>query len=285
MKQWISPIPKDVHLIWIGGDPPDYFKYFLKSFEKNMKEFTIKVWGNNDLNKKNFPKTFQYIQKAKKLQGKQVYNEEGRKLYNENMSPLTYNKWAQITDLMRLEIIYNHGGFYFDTTFEILKSMYNLFNKKKYKFIGCNEVPRFKDHYILSNSFFGATKGNVILKRLLQKDSLNSIDFYDLAVDFQTGPGFLRGGIKLSDNYKILPTHYMYPFVEEYAPGMDPPYRKSSKNKCHKKSLKKKRKSYRRLKNKKGFLQFPCKKYPKSYALKHWQLGKSWLIVNHYTSS
>ena len=32
-----------------------------------------------------------------------------------------------------------HGGYYFDTTFEILKPMYKLLNKN-YKFVGCNEV-------------------------------------------------------------------------------------------------------------------------------------------------
>ena len=49
-----------------------------------------------------------------------------------------------MTDLMRLEIIYNEGGFYFDTTFEILKPLYNLLNRKE-RFVGCNEIPRFKD--------------------------------------------------------------------------------------------------------------------------------------------
>ena len=32
MKDWISPIPRKVHLIWIGNlDLPDYFKLFLKN--------------------------------------------------------------------------------------------------------------------------------------------------------------------------------------------------------------------------------------------------------------
>ena len=38
-------------------------------------------------------------------------------------------------------------------------------------------------------------------------------------------------------------------FVEEYSPGQDPPYRKSSKNKCH--SKKKTKKTNKRLKSKK----------------------------------
>mgnify|MGYP001375456269 CR=1 FL=1 len=194
--------------------------------------------------------------------------------------PLTHSKFAQMTDLMRLEIIYNHGGFYFDTTFEILKPLYHLLNNK-YKFVGCNEVPRFKDHDALSNSFFGAIQGSVILKRLLTKGSLNTIDFDWYFVAFETGPYYLRSAIRLSDNYKIFPSYYFYPFVEPFDTYNDPPYRKSSKNKCHKEKIKhlqtKKKKRYKKLQSNKGYIIYPCKNYPKSYALKHWQLGKSWL--------
>ncbi len=278
MKQWISPIPKKVHLIWIGtSDPPDYYtKYFSKSFEKYMPEFEIRLWRNEDLNKKNFPLTWKYIQKAKKMHGKQMYDEDGHVLYDKECNnKLKHNRWAQITDLMRLEIIYRHGGFYFDTTFEILKPMYNLFNQKK-KFVGCNEIPRFKRESALSNSFFGAVPKSVILKRLLSKEYLNSIDFNDPEISHVTGPGYLRQGIRLNDSYLIYPAHYFYPFVEPFDPfTKHPPYRKSGKNKCH---SKKKTKKKKRLKNKKGFIDYPCKKYPKSYALKHWQLGKSWLL-------
>ena len=59
MKDWISPIPQNVHLIWIGdNDYPDYFKLFLNTFYQNFEGFNIKVWGNKDLNRKNFPITF-----------------------------------------------------------------------------------------------------------------------------------------------------------------------------------------------------------------------------------
>ena len=56
---------------------------------------------------------------------------DGNKTFDVNMKPLTYSKWAQITDLMTLEIVFRNGGYYFDTTFEILKPMYNLLNKNK----------------------------------------------------------------------------------------------------------------------------------------------------------
>jgi len=278
MKEWISPIPRKVHLIWIGGEPPDYFKLFLGTFQEHFSEFEIKVWGNKELTRKNFPKTIDFIRKAKKLQGKQMIDDYGEKMYNFKLEPLTYSKWAQITDLMRLEIVYNHGGYYFDTTFEILKPMYQLLNRKE-KFVGCNEYPRFKNADILSNSFFGAIKHSPILHKLLSLRNLNKINFHTMAVDFESGPGYLRRGITTNDNVHIFPSKLFYPFVEEYSPGLDPPYRKSSKNKCHGK--KKTKKKTKRLK-KKGMIEFPCKQYPNSYALKHWQLGKTWLITEYF---
>jgi len=283
MKEWISPIPLKVHLIWIGNlDPPDYLKFFMKSFEKNMPEFDIKLWRTKDLTKKNFPLTYEYIKKAKKYNGKPMREDDdlgGHILRDKNMKPYTHSKWAQITDLMRLEIVYRNGGFYFDTTFEILRPMYNLLNKKV-KFVGCNEVPRFKNVSFLSNSFFGAIENSPILKRLLSKSKLNKIRFDSMYVDNETGPAYLRSGIKLTDDFHIYKTTYFYPFVEEYDPGVNPPYRKAEKNKCH--SKKKTKKKNKRIKNKKGFIEYPCKKYPKSYALKHWQLGKSWSVPSIY---
>ena len=58
MKQWVSPIPKKFHFIWIGGDQPDYFKKFLRTFKEKCPEFEIKIWGNKNLNKKYFPITY-----------------------------------------------------------------------------------------------------------------------------------------------------------------------------------------------------------------------------------
>jgi len=276
MKQWISPIPQTIHFIWLGSDPPDYFKkYFLKSFIQNMETFDIRLWSDKDINKKKFPKTYSYIMKSKKMHGKNMFDDKGHQMFNKNKEPLKYSKWAQITDLMRLEIIYNYGGFYFDVNFEILKPLYNLLNNK-YTFVGCNEIPRFKNIDFLSNSFFGATKNNIILRRLLSKNNLNQINFHSFDVADETGPGYLRSGIYLSDNYKIFPTLFFYPFIEPFYKSLDPPYRKSSKNKCHRSKKTKKTKKFKRLNNKKGYLLTPCSKYPKSYAIKHWNLGGSW---------
>jgi len=283
--KWISPIPKQVHLIWIGtAKVPDYFtKYFHKSFDENMSEFSLKLWTTKDLTKKNFPKTYSYIQKAKKTHNQPVFEYDDGDEYiilDKTNKQMLHNKWAQITDLMRLEIIYNHGGYYFDINFEILPTrrkhtLYNLLGSIKKRFVGCHEIKWSVDEPYVSNSFFGATKGNPILKRLLTKSYLDTIDFGSIQIANETGPGYLREGIYPKDNYHIFPSNYFYPFIED--PGFEGsgPGRQVRPNKCHKKKTK--NKSYKRLQKKKGFIEFPCKKYPRSYALKHWQLGKSWL--------
>jgi len=284
--KWKSPIPKHIHFIWIGTSKiPDYFtKYFLKSFKENMPDFTFRIWTNKDLTKKNFPKTYAYIQQAKKLHNQPAfeYSDDGEELIiiDKDDKQVLYNKWAQMTDLMRVEIIHNLGGYYFDINFEILPprrkhTLYHLLNSTKKKFVGCNETKWCLDVPHLSNSFFGSTKGNPILKRLLTKSYLNSIDFESIQVANETGPGYLREGIYPKDSYHIFPSYYFYPFIED--PGFENcgPGRQIKPNKCHKRKTKKK--SYKKLQKKKGFIEFPCKKYPRSYALKHWQLGKSWL--------
>lgn len=303
MKKWISPIERNFHFIWIGDkEKPDFFKLFLDGFKKKCPEFKIKVWSNKDLTKKNFPKTYSYIQKVKSMHGKKIRSDSlDLTDYNTKGEPRYYNKWAQITDLMRLEIVYNRGGYYFDTTFECLKPLFDLFNIPKKKFIGCNESP--KDSSYLSNAFFGAKKGSIILKRLLSKKSLDNIDYSWWKVNQTTGPYYLRSGIRSKDNYHLFPSNYFYPFVEFETKG-----RTISKNKCHfqtkkqaisqnkrktkrnKKRSKSRSKSRRsksiqsktiskiyKLKNKKGYLCYPCNQYPESFAVKHWTLGKTWI--------
>ena len=277
MKKWNSPIPRKIHFIWIGDKQPDYFKLFLKGFHKLNPEFKIRVWGNKELNKKHFPITFPYIQKCKKMQGKKIKEwSSAPTMFNTNDEVYSYSKWAQITDLMRLEIIYREGGYYFDTTFQCVKPLYPLLNCKG-SFVGCNEVSQFSKVNFLSNSFFGSTKGNIILKRLLSVSRLNKIDFRSTNVAQESGPVYLRSGIQKKDDFIILPTNSLYPYIESWN-GKNPPYRKASTDKCY---SKKKTKGKIKLKNK-GYLEIPCKKYPNSYAIKHWVLGKSWLIDHYY---
>ena len=271
----ISPIPKHLHFIWLGPTHPPYLKKFKKTFQKYAPGYSIKLWTDKDITKHHFPITYPYIQNIRTFQGKPIKEWTDQKtMYKSDDTPYTYSKWAMISDLMRYEIISIHGGYYFDANMMLFKDITQLFNRPE-TFIGCNELgTNLKNSPILSNSFFGAIPNSPILKRLLTKSFLNSMDLRSLDVDFVTGPGALRNALHLNDNYYILPPKTFYPYILPWtADGNDHPLRRSTKPKCSGTKRTKKRS----LKMKEGvWLELPCHKYKGSYGIKIWESGGSW---------
>ena len=272
----ISPIPKKIHFIWLGPKVPSYLRKFMKSFETYAPGFTLRLWSDKDITKQNFPKTYDTIQKVKQYQGEKIKEYTSQKtMFKTNRTPYTYSKYAQISDLMRYEIVFTEGGYYFDANMFLLKDITKLLDRKE-KFVGCNEFgTNLKKSEILSNSFFGAVPNSVILGRLISDKFLKKIDLKTLDVDFETGPGALRSVLRLkSDNYHILPAKIFYPYILPWTPdGGDHPLRKSRDPKCTGPTKTKKR----TLKMKKNlWLEYPCNQYKGSYGIKIWESGGSW---------
>lgn len=276
VKKTISPIPKKIHMIWLGPKKPPYLTKFMKTFKKYAPGYTIRLWGDKDITKKTLPITFPYIQKIKKKQGEKIKEYTKQKtMYKSDDKPYTYSKFAQISDLMRYEIVNTHGGYYFDANMFLVKDIKKLFQRKE-SFVGCNELgTNLQKSEILSNSFFGSIPNSPILRRLLSKSFLESMDTQSLDVDFVTGPGALRNALNIKkDNYHIFSENTFYPYILPWTPdGDDHPLRKSSKPKCTGSKKTKKR----TLKMKKDlWLEFPCKRYKDVYGIKIWESGGSW---------
>jgi hypothetical protein len=278
----MSPIPQKLHFIWLGPKQPPYLKKFMKTFEKHAPGYEQMLWSDDDITKKNFPITYDTIQKVGNFQGEKIkeYTNQKTMLKTKGV-PYTYSKYAQVSDLMRYEIVNTHGGYYFDANMFLLKDISKLFNRKE-KFVGCNELgPNMEKSPILSNSFFGAVPKSPVLKRILNKKFLDSIDLRTLDVDFETGPGALRGVLDISkDSYYIFDSNTFYPYILPWtADGDDHPLRKSSKPKC----TGNKRTKKRTLKMKDNlWLEFPCKKYKGVYGIKLWESGGSWSRPNKW---
>jgi hypothetical protein len=273
-KKDSSPIPKKLHFIWLGPKQPPYLKKFMKTFETYAPGYEQRLWGDDDITKKNFPITYDTIQDIRTYQGEKIKEYTNQKtMLKTKGDPYTYSKYAQVSDLMRYEIVNTHGGYYFDANMFLLKDISKLFNRKE-KFVGCNELgTNMKKSPILSNSFFGAVTKSPVLKRILNKKFLESIDLRTLVVDFETGPGALRGVLDISkDSYHIFEANTFYPYILPWtADGDDHPLRKSSKPMCTGKRTKK-----RTLKMKDNlWLEFPCKNKG-SYGIKIWESGGSW---------
>ena len=70
-------------------------------------------------------------------------------------------KWAFVSDVARLDIIYQHGGIYFDTDVEVIKSFDDLLSEKA--FMGFQD----KNNEVATGLGFGAEKNNPIILDIL----------------------------------------------------------------------------------------------------------------------
>ena len=86
-------IPKKIHYCWFGGNPlPPLAQKCIASWENFFPDYEIVRWdeANYDVNK------IPYIQEAYEAR-----------------------KYAFVSDYARFDILYHHGGLYFDTDVEL----------------------------------------------------------------------------------------------------------------------------------------------------------------------
>jgi mannosyltransferase OCH1-like enzyme len=240
-------IPKIVHQIWFGKPlNKKSLRYnLMKNLEKTALEngYEYKCWTDKDLLFENFPLTWEFIQLS-----------------------IQYGKsrLAQVADLARLEILHRFGGVYMDSLFEISKAFLNFITKhNKTELIVANEDPcdleckGNKNKKYLSNGFFAARPGTEILKRLLDYDVLEKINWDSVYINQTTGPYFFRSAIKLKDDILVIPTEKIYPFMVN-----DSEYRKAKPNKC--------------ITSDETMQNCLKEKYPRSLAVYHSGFGGSW---------
>lgn len=93
-------IPKKIHYCWFGrGEKPKLAKKCIESWKRYCPDFEIIEW-----NEDNFDVT-------KYAYSKYCFDNK---------------KWAFLSDFVRLIVIYENGGIYFDTDVEVIKSLDNL---------------------------------------------------------------------------------------------------------------------------------------------------------------
>jgi len=251
IQRKITPV---IHQIWFGK-PLDKttIRYNLMNGVKevaNRNGFAYKVWTNDDMKEETMPITWKYMQHAIKK------GEE-----------LEQSRFAQVADLARYELLHRFGGVYMDSLFEIGDEFCNYIKEHSnsgYELIVANEDPcKLKckgsgGKKYMSNGFFACVPGSIILKRLLSKDSLDSIDFESVYINRTTGPYYFRSGMKTGDKIHVIDTEKIYPFMVN-----DSEYRPGELNQCITEGDK---------------LIHDClhKKYPKSLAVYQSGFGGSW---------
>ena len=103
----IEFIPKKIHYCWIGKkEKPESVKLCIDSWRKFAPDYEIIEWNEDNFELENCN---EYIKEA-----------------------LQMNKWAFVTDYMRLKILYNEGGIYLDTDVELLRSIDDLLGNNSF---------------------------------------------------------------------------------------------------------------------------------------------------------
>lgn len=94
-------IPKTIHYCWFGRNPkPELAEKCIESWKKYCPDYEIIEWNEDNYDIQSAPLFVRQAYEAK--------------------------KWAFVTDYVRLQVVYEHGGVYFDTDVEVIKSIDDL---------------------------------------------------------------------------------------------------------------------------------------------------------------
>lgn len=184
-------IPKKIHYCWFGGNPlSELAKKCINSWKQFFPDYEIIQWDetNFDVNKTDFMK----------------------KAYMDK-------KWAFVSDVARLLIVYENGGLYFDTDVEVIKSFDDILSDGHSAFFGFE-----KEGIVSSGLGFGAEKGNQFLKELFQvyadidyneyREDLAKIACPVLTTRFLEENGLKKNNLRQDiDGVTIYPWEYFAP--------------------------------------------------------------------------
>ena len=126
-------IPKKIHYVWVGGKKkPKDIERCIKSWKKNLKDYEIIEWNEENFDINSHPFT------------KGAYEAK---------------KWAYVSDYIRMYAIYNEGGIYLDTDNLVLEDLDKFLEDRA--FVG------FENKDYPYTAAFGAEKHHPLIKEVL----------------------------------------------------------------------------------------------------------------------
>jgi len=188
-----SKIPKLIHFIWLGSELQTAQKKSITSFEKYHPDYKIKIWLDKDSDN---------------------YKWHSKKALELFSLASTY---AEKSDILRYDILFQYGGVYSDTDVLCLKSFNCLLKTGTSFFAGLETnqlVKKYGHPLYIGNCIIGCEKGSNIMKVCLE-NLYRVNERPDLYLPMRTGPGLLsRACLSClnSENPLILPCSYFYPW-------------------------------------------------------------------------
>lgn len=182
-------IPKIIHYCWFGrGAKPKLAERCIASWQKFHPEYQIIEWNEDNFNIDYSPYT--------------------RWCYD-------HKKYAFLSDFVRLLVVNEHGGLYFDTDVEVVRSFDNLLNNAA--FFGWEN-----NSNVASGLGFGAEANHPVLREMIRiYDNLTpneSGEFPLIVCPKINTEALLPLGLKLDGTLQdlnevlVLPAEYMNPY-------------------------------------------------------------------------
>lgn len=188
-------IPKMIHYCWFGRNPkPKLAEKCIASWKKICPDYEIIEWNEDNFDIENCPL---YVRQAYEMK-----------------------KWAFVTDYVRLQVVYDHGGIYLDTDVELLKKPDPLLSWEAY--FGFETIKQ-----VNTGLGFGAVKHAEILQEMMQDYQDIPFILPDGSLDRTPCPErntqvFLKHGLQqdgskqlLEGKIIVLPTIYLCPMDYE----------------------------------------------------------------------
>jgi inositol phosphorylceramide mannosyltransferase catalytic subunit len=156
-------IPKKIHMIWLGCEPPTFCLKMFESWKKFHPDWEVKLWRESDID---------------------AFQLKNRKAYD------AAKNLAEKSDIARYEILYRIGGLYVDADFECLHSFDYLHKMCKfYAGLGLDY-----DDSFLYNGLIGAAPKHPILRKCIALIHPGPGDNNPDRIQYDTGPGLITRG-------------------------------------------------------------------------------------------
>lgn len=182
-------IPKKIHYFWFGGnEKPKSVKKCIDSWKKFCPDYEIIKWNETNFDVHCMP----FVEQAYEAK-----------------------KYAFVSDVARLIVVYEQGGIYMDTDVEVIKPLDDLLKNKAYMSFENNEN-------VNTGQGFGAEAGFPLLKEhidvyrnasfIIEDGSLNQTACTKYTTDLLAKKGLIRNGEKqVIDSLTLYPADFFNP--------------------------------------------------------------------------
>ncbi|NBR60031.1 MAG: hypothetical protein EBT86_00005 [Actinobacteria bacterium] len=191
-----------IHQIWIGNNAPP------QEWMNSVVEFcgkyghTYKFWGNKEI--KEIQKDIPKYPGLKELEDEYMNRDFNDKWKNNY-------RWAGLSDIYRLIILYNYGGMFVDADSVVINPgrFDSFLRENSDKILAAWEKPG----VLVANGVISSPAGHPFFKKCLMKLGEYAEKKKTSNVWERTGPYFITDMMKSSSSLdiKIVPKHFFYP--------------------------------------------------------------------------